>query len=146
MRKRDAERRAAMSTPKANDLAIVAEFLERERTRYESFNSVHDAILRIGSLAGAEKAARQALEDAQADLAWARAEIETAEASVAAAKDAARKQIDRVRLDAEAAILSVEGETRQKRAALEKLIARLEKARAAADLIVDVLAGRAAIP
>lgn len=135
-----------MSTPKANDLAIVAEFLERERTRCESFNNVHDAILRIGSLAGAEKAARQALEDAQADLAWARAEIETAEASVAAAKDAARRQIDRVRLDAEAAILSIEGETRQKRAVLEKLIARLEKARAAADLIVDVLAGRAAIP
>jgi hypothetical protein len=134
-----------MSTPKANDLAIVAEFLERERARYESFKGVHDAILRIGNLAKAESDARQALEDAQADLAWARAEFEVAEASVVAAKDAARKQIEDIRLEAEAAAMLIEAQTGEKRAALEKLIARLETARAAADLIVGTLAGRAAI-
>jgi BMFP domain-containing protein YqiC len=145
MRKRDAERRAAMSTPKANDLAIMAEFLERERTRYESFKSVQDAIVRIGSLNKAESDARQALEDAQADLAWARAEIDAAEASVAAAKDAALRQIDDIRRDAEAAAMSIAAQTGEKRAALEKLIARLETTRAAADLIVGTLAGPATI-
>ena len=134
-----------MSTPKASDLAIVAEFLEREQKRFESFKAMRDAILRIGNLAKAESDARQALEDAQADLAWARAEFEVAEAGVVAAKDAARKQIADIRQEAQAATALIETQTGEKRAALEKIIARLETARAAADLIVGTLAGRAAI-
>jgi uncharacterized protein YhaN len=129
-----------MSTPKANDLAVVADFLERESKRYESFKGVHDAVLRIGSLVAAENDARLALEEAQADLAWARAEIDAANASVADAKDAAHRQVEVIRLEAEAAINLIAAETGQKRAALEKTIARLETARAAADLIVGALA------
>ena len=45
----------------------------------------------------------------------------------------------------EAAAMLIEAQTGEKRAALEKIIARLETARAAADLIVGALAGHASI-
>ena len=137
-----------MPNPKANDLVLLAAFLERECERYELLKTVREAVLRIGSLVDAENQAGLALESAQADLAWARAEIDAAQASVAAAKETARQQIEAIRLEADTQIAlarqghadenrRLQAETEEKRATLEKIMARMETARAAARVIVE---------
>jgi hypothetical protein len=121
-----------MTSSKSNDLAVLANFLEHERRQYELFRSVHDSILRIGSLADAEKGARQALESAQADLAWARTELGGVHA-----------EMESVRVRHADEIRRLEAETEEKRAILRKIIARLESVHAATDVIMEVLTGAA---
>ena len=145
------EESLAMPNPKSNDLAVLADFLARESRRCESFRDAHESLMRIGSLADAENKARLALEAAQADLAWALAEVEAAQAAVATAKDAADLRINAIRLEVEAAMVlarkhhadennRLAAETEEKHAALKKIVARLEAVRVAAGVIVETLA------
>lgn len=126
-----------MLNPKTNDLALLADFLEREHRRLESIKQAREAITKIGNLANAEAQARLALEAAEADLAWARAQVEAAEASIPAARDAARRQIEAIRADMEASVRQMRQrqleENRQldaaigeKRATLTKLMAHID--------------------
>lgn len=130
-----------MLNPKTNDLAILADFLEREHRRFKSIRQAREAILRIGSLMNAEAHSRAALESAEADLAWARAQIEAAGTNVLAAQEAARRKIDIVRGETEAAIQRLrlrqdeeakrlDGMIAEKRATLSRLMAHIEALRA----------------
>ena|ERR1019366_2812417 len=140
-----------MPNAKANDLALLAAFLERENERCELLQNARAAVLRIGSLIDAENQAGLALEGAQADLAWARAEVDAAQAGAAAAKEAARNQIEAVRLETEAEIAlsrqryaeedaQLDAQIAEKRAELEKIAVRIESVRAAAGVIAQALA------
>jgi chromosome segregation ATPase len=135
---------------KAKDLALLVDFLERESQRHELIKSALEAISRVGSLTSAEAEARQALETAQVDLAWARAELENAQASVIAAKESARHQIGQFRLEVEAANRlarerhdteagRLEAAITEKRAILCKVMMRVKAVQKAAGLIADVL-------
>jgi hypothetical protein len=136
---------------KANDLVLLASFLEREAKRCAVFETVREAVLRIGSLADAEHQAKLALEGAEADLAWARAEADAARDSVAAAKQAAQQQLAALRLEAEAEMARtqrrhadadrrLDAEIAEKRAELEKMVARIQTVRAAAGVLAHALA------
>jgi hypothetical protein len=138
-----------MANPK-RDLDLLADFLTRESERYELYRDVLDAIHRIGSLAGAESEARQALEIAQIDLAWAQTELERVEAAVNPAKEAAQREVEEFRLSMEAqkAIIRrqydeervhLEAVMAEKRVALSKLTLRLSDAQKAAGLLADAL-------
>ena len=118
-----------MTSSKSNDLAVLDNFLEHERRQYETFKSIHDSILRIGSLADAEKEARLALESAQADLAWARTE-----------RDGVQAEMELARARHADEIGQLEAETEAKRAILRKIIARLESVHAATGVIMETLA------
>lgn len=142
---------AAMVNPK-KDLDVLADFLTRESERYELYRDVLDAIHRIGSLAGAENEARQALEIAQIDLAWAQTELDRVEAAVNPAKEAAQREIEEFRLtmEAERALIRrqyeeerahLEAVMAERRAALSKLTRRLSDAQKAASLLADALRG-----
>jgi murein L,D-transpeptidase YcbB/YkuD len=135
---------------KARDIALLVDFLERESQRYELFKSALETIARIGSLTSAEAEARQALEAAQVDLAWAKAELENAQASVVAAKEAARRQIGQLQLEVEAANRlarerhdteagRLEAAITEKRAILSKVMMRVKAVQKAVGLIADVL-------
>ena len=140
-----------MVNPK-KDLDVLADFLTRESERYELYRDVLDAIHRIGSLAGAENEARQALEIAQIDLAWAQTELDRVEAAVNPAKEAAQREIEEFRLtmEAERALIRrqyeeerahLEAVMAERRAALSKLTRRLSDAQKAASLLADALRG-----
>ena len=118
-----------MSSSKSSDLAVLAEVLGRERRRFETFKAIHEAILRIGNLVDAENEARMALESAQADLAWARAELDAAHADMAIIRGRHAEEIRRL-----------ETETAQKRANLDVVIARLDKVQIATGIIREALA------
>jgi chromosome segregation ATPase len=135
---------------KAKDLALLVDFLERESQRHALIKSALEAISRIGSLTSAEAEAGQALETAQVDLAWARAELENAQASVIAVKESARNQIEQFRLEVEAAnrlarerhdteAERLEAAITEKRAILCKVMTRVKAVQKAAGLIADVL-------
>jgi hypothetical protein len=135
-----------MLNPKTNDLALLADFLEREHRRLESIKQAREAITKIGNLANAEAQARLSLEAAEADLAWARAKVEATEASIPAARDAARRQIEAIRAETEAAVKLMRQEDKrldaaiaEKRATLTKLMAHIETLRTRG---VDVAARR----
>lgn len=139
-----------MLNPKTNDLAVLADFLEREHRRFESIRHAREAIAKIGSLMNAEAEARMALETAEADLAWARAQVDVAQAGILAAKETARQTIETIRSETEAAIARMhqrrteedkrlEAAIAEKRATLAKLMAHIETLRARG---VDVAARR----
>ena len=135
---------------KTKDIALLIDFLERESRRYELFKNALEALARIGSLTSAEAEARRDLEAAQADLAWAKAELENVQSNVAIAKDAARQEIENCRLDMEAEIAiarrhheeevrRLEGALLKERDTLSKMTKRIEAAQAATGLVAKML-------
>ena len=86
-----------MPGARKEDLAALARFLDREAERWEKVRVVREALSRIQSLARAEADAQAALEAAQADLAWVKAQAAEIEALLPQARDAARRKIEALR-------------------------------------------------
>ena len=150
-RRRDVQRNTA-SVPnfKTKDIAALIDFLERESRQYELFKNALEVIKRIGSLASAETEARRELEAAQADLAWAKAELENVQNDVAVAKETARQQIENCHREMEAEIMRarqrheeeaqrLEGALSKERDILSSVTTRIEAAQAVAELMVKML-------
>lgn len=117
-----------MANSKFGDLAILREFLNNERHRYEALNSLHGAIGRIDNLAAAEVEAKRSLEAAQADLAWTQVELGAARADLEMARGRYAEEIGLLEADA-----------RIKRQEVEKLVATMEVARTAMAMIMNSL-------
>jgi hypothetical protein len=135
---------------KTKDIAALIDFLERESRQYELFKNALDVIARIGSLASAETEARRELEATQADLAWAKAELENVQNDVAIARETARQRIENCRRETEAEITlarhhheeeakRLEGALSKERDILSKVTRRIEAAQAIAELMAKIL-------
>jgi hypothetical protein len=126
-----------MPGARKEDLAALARFLDREAERWEKVRVVREALSRIQSLARAEADAQAALEAAQADLAWVKAQAAEIEALLPQARDAARRKIEALRRETDLELRNerlrraeeerrLDAQIARKRALLQRLTQQIE--------------------